>query len=101
MEKLEWRHDNDQAQSVRLFTEANPEHVLLYQEYQSKTSAGQEQPFMLGWTSPDLVNAAVKFGNGRAFAMDSTFATNNLKVTQAPKQSKYKQYGQDSAWSLT
>ena len=32
IEQLSWRHDPDQATSVRAFTQLNPDNILLYQE---------------------------------------------------------------------
>ena len=32
IEQLEWRHDADQATSLRTFTQLNPDNILFYQE---------------------------------------------------------------------
>ena len=80
LEKLEWKWDKDQATSVQMFTERNPENVLFYQPFVSGTGGGQAQPFQIAWSSPDLLSYAAQYGDKRVLSMDSTFATNNLKV---------------------
>lgn len=78
--KLEWRFDIEQAQSLRLHCERCPETVLLHKEFKKATATTKEQPFMLGWTSEDLLKLAVDFAHEKPLSMDSTFATNNMKV---------------------
>jgi len=76
---LEWKYDPEQAQSIREFVRINPELVLCYQEFEPP-SGSTSTPFLLGITTPELMDAAVEFGHDRPASMDSTFATNNLKA---------------------
>lgn len=76
---LEWRWHKDQAQSCREFTRFNPDLTLCYQEYQPASSSAPAADFVLAITTPELIEAAVKYGHGRPMAMDATCNTVNLK----------------------
>lgn len=74
---LAWQYDEEQAQSVRCFVQASGQNVLHYQEM----DADNDVPFQLVVSRPELLELLVQYGHGRALLMDSTFGTNNLKVS--------------------
>ena len=80
LDKLDWRFHKEQAESLRRFAQRCPENILVYKEYASAPDGGIEQPLQLGWSTSSLLDKAAEFGHGGALSMDSTFATNNLKV---------------------
>ncbi len=81
LDGLEWKYEQEQAQSIREFIKANPDLTLCYKEFKPPSSSTSGDDFMLGITTPELMDVAVKYGHNRLASMDSTFATNNLKAS--------------------
>lgn len=53
LQEASWRFDSEQAESIRLFTEHNPECILHYKQMSSKASTNTGSPFHLAWSSPE------------------------------------------------
>lgn len=80
-------HPND-AQSVRMWVQKNPDKVFHYTE----TNAGEplkvegqldggNMPFTIGIQTPWQVEMMAKFGHGGGMSIDATFGTNDKKVS--------------------
>ena len=77
MDGLEWRYDSDQAQSLRCFSQHQRDNVLHYQELDYPAA----RPFEMVISNQSLLGLLAKHGHQRPLMLDSTFGTNNLKVT--------------------
>jgi hypothetical protein len=71
-----WRWHPVEAQSVRMFTEMHPDFIFIYKEQIND----QQQPFVLGMVTANMLQTALKYGDGNAVLMDATFGTNHLRM---------------------
>lgn len=77
MDGVEWKYDQCQAQSLRLFQQHNADLVHHYQEMGN----GQGGSFEIVVIKPQSLELLAKFGHKRPLFLDSTFGTNNLKAS--------------------
>ena len=68
------------AQSVRLWVKANPERVLLYQEFKKAEQDGEDQPFVLCIQDPWQLEIMRQHGHENLLSFDATFGTNKFRV---------------------
>ena len=79
-------HKND-AQSVRMWVQRNPEKIFYYSESNKEKAkpvegelTGENMPFTIGIQTPWQRTMMLKYGNGGGISVDATFGTNEKKV---------------------
>jgi hypothetical protein len=79
------RHPND-AESVRLWVQANPAQVFFYQEFGDMKTAlprelnGKNMPFVIGIQNQFQFQMMLEYRHESAVSLDATFDTNQPKV---------------------
>lgn len=68
------------AQSVRLWVKANPDKVIVYQEFTEATADSPGLPFILCIQDPWQLQIMLQSGHDSALSFDATFGTNKFKV---------------------
>jgi hypothetical protein len=79
------KYPND-AKSVRLWVQANPDQVFFYQEFGDMKTAllgelnGENMPFVIGIQNQFQFEMMLEHGHESAVSLDATFGTNQPKV---------------------
>ena len=76
LDEYEWRFNPDDANSIHIWTQRNPQSTVLYQQQQES----QQQIFTLAISDPWQQDQLRKHGHGKAVLLDGTFGTNSKKV---------------------
>jgi hypothetical protein len=79
------KHSND-AESVRLWVQANPQQVFYYQEVGDTETlvkgelTGENMPFVIGIQNQFQFQMMLEYRHESAVSLDATFGTNQGKV---------------------
>ena len=73
-------HSND-ATSIKLWVEQNPESVLCYSGQKLSNHGTELEPFLLGICTQWQREILAKYGNKRPLCLDATFGTNQYKFS--------------------
>ena len=80
-----YRKDENDAESVRMWVQANRDIVFYYQELNSGpvpgTLTGDNMPFVIGIQTKFMFRMMLEHGHNSAVSIDATFGTNHKKVS--------------------
>ncbi|KAH9287926.1 hypothetical protein KI387_032043, partial [Taxus chinensis] len=74
-----YMYDRNDAQSVRVWQDQNPNICFEYQEYEGNVEEDGHVPFIMGIQMPQQLEWMLKYGHNNILAMDATFGTNGMK----------------------
>ncbi|KAH9316521.1 hypothetical protein KI387_025148, partial [Taxus chinensis] len=75
-----YMYDRNDAQSVRVWQDQNPNICFEYQEYEGNVEEDGHVPFIMGIQMPQQLEWMLKYGHNNILAMDATFGTNGMKI---------------------
>lgn len=77
-----WKLHEDEATSVRLFTQQHQKHIFIYKEQlQPDPPQKQGQKFVLGLQTDTMQANAIQHGHDNVVLMDATFGTKHMKFS--------------------
>ncbi|KAH9312868.1 hypothetical protein KI387_027903, partial [Taxus chinensis] len=74
-----YMYDRNDAQSVRVWQDQNPNICFEYQEYEGNVEEDGHVPFIMDIQMPQQLEWMLKYGHNNILAMDATFGTNGMK----------------------
>ena len=76
LDEFEWRFNPDDANSIHIWTQRNPDSIVYYQQQRES----EQQIFTLAISDPWQQDQLRKHGHGKAVLLDGTFGNNSKKV---------------------